>query len=227
MTLPYSTRANIAANVAFERSTLLSSATCLGILLGAVAPGVAGAAAEVPAESARASVEEIVVTARRREERLQDVPSAVTAISGETLDRTQARDLGDIESSVPNLALHVGDAKNAVVYIRGVGQIDSLAFADPGVGIYVDDVYLGRAQGAFLDVFDAERIEVLRGPQGTLYGRNTIAGAVKFVSRPPGPETELRGELTAGNYRRRDARFMINAPLGSRGWAARGSLLVE
>ena len=209
----------------------LAAAACLGLLwaLLAMSAAVAADASQArsgetrPDRSESASVEEIVVTARRRAEPLQDVPSAVTAIDGDTLDRTQVSSLGDIESNVPNLALHVGDAKNAVVYIRGVGQIDSLAFADPGVGIYIDDVYLGRAQGAFLDVFDAARIEVLRGPQGTLYGRNTIGGAVKFVSQQPTPELAMRAELTAGNYSRRDAKFMLNLPLGDSGWAARAS----
>lgn len=122
----------------------------------------AGAAA-----SDTANGDVIVVTARRREERLQDVPGSVTAVSSDQLEQFDAVEIGDIQASAPNLVLHEGDAQNTVAYIRGVGQLDSLAFADPGVGIYLDDVYLGRAQGSFLDVFDVERIEVLRGPQGT------------------------------------------------------------
>jgi len=164
----------------------------------------------------------IVVTARRRDERLQDVPSAVTAIGAQALERGGANNLADIESAVPNLSLHVGDAKNAVVYLRGVGQVDSLAFADPGVGIYIDDVYLGRAQGSFLDVIDAQRIEVLRGPQGTLYGRNTIGGAVKFVTNAPSSSPELRLEATGGNHSRREIKAVGNLPIGDR-WAARVS----
>ncbi|NEX94787.1 TonB-dependent receptor [Caulobacter sp. 17J65-9] len=186
------------------------------LVLGAALTGAAGAAtAQTPSpeDDAVASVDEVVVSARRRDERLQDVPVAVTALSEQTLQNLQAGDLGDIESAVPNLTLHVGDASNAVVYIRGVGQIDSLAFADPGVGVYVDDVYLGRAQGAFLDVYDVARIEVLRGPQGTLYGRNTIGGAVKFVSQPMTDEFEGRGEVTVGDYGRRDAKASVNVPL--------------
>ncbi|HAF68399.1 MAG TPA: TonB-dependent receptor, partial [Acidimicrobiaceae bacterium] len=119
---------------------------------------------------------QVTVTARRREESLKDVPGSVTAISADDIAKFSATEIGDLQSSVPNIVLHEGDAQNTVAYIRGVGQLDSLAFADPGVGIYLDDVYLGRAQGSFLDVFDVERIEVLRGPQGTLYGRNTIGG---------------------------------------------------
>ena len=155
-----------------------------------------------PAATEQATDEpgDIVVTAQRREQRLQDVPVAVTALSSANLRNLQASDIGDIQGAVPNLTLHEGDASNAVVYIRGVGQIDSLAFADPGVGIYVDDVYLGRAQGAFLSVYDVDRIEVLRGPQGTLYGRNTIGGAVKFVSTPLSNALSYSAEATGGSY---------------------------
>ncbi|WP_158548442.1 TonB-dependent receptor [Parvularcula marina] len=155
----------------------------------------------------------IVVTARRREESLQDVPGSVTAIGGDDLATFAADEIGDIQTSVPNLTLHEGDAQNTVAYIRGVGQLDSLAFADPGVGIYLDDVYLGRAQGSFLDVFDLERIEVLRGPQGTLYGRNTIGGAIKFVSRKPTETPEFTASATYGSYDRLDLKAGISGPI--------------
>ncbi|HYC03212.1 MAG TPA: TonB-dependent receptor [Azospirillaceae bacterium] len=188
------------------------AARMAALLLATVAPLAAppAAAQEAPQEL---KLEEIVVTARRTEERLQDVPVAVTALGGEALRRLDATTLGDIQDAVPNLTLHVGDASNAVVYIRGVGQIDSLAFADPGVGIYLDDVYLGRAQGAFLDVFDVQRIEVLRGPQGTLYGRNTIGGAVKFVSNQPDFTPAGRLEATVGDYDRLDLKGMVGGGL--------------
>ncbi|WP_286828613.1 MULTISPECIES: TonB-dependent receptor [Kordiimonas] len=157
-------------------------------------------------------MEEITVTARKREESLQDTPVSVTALGARALARLQATDVGDIQNSVPGLTLHVGDASNAVVYVRGIGQVDSLAFADPGVGIYLDDVYLGRAQGSFLDIYDVERIEVLRGPQGTLYGRNTIGGAVKFVSKAPADEFGVAAEVAGGNYGQRRARVAVDAP---------------
>lgn len=185
----------------------LISILLAGAALATVVPAVAQQAADALV------LEEIIVTARRSEERLQDAPVAVTALSAETLERLGAGDLGDLQASVPNLTLHEGDASNAVVYIRGVGQIDSLAFADPGVGIYLDDVYLGRAQGAFLDVFDTERVEVLRGPQGTLYGRNTIGGAVKFVSRQPDDRVEGSLEATIGSDQRRDVKAALRGPL--------------
>src|SRR5262245_21479507 len=108
-----------------------------------------------------ATLEEIVVTAQRREQSVQDVPIAMTALSADELALAPVTDLGGMQALVPNLSLRVGDSMNAVAFIRGVGQRENIAFADPGVGIYVDDVYLGRAQGAFLDVLDVERIEVL------------------------------------------------------------------
>lgn len=159
-------------------------------------------------------IEEVVVTAERRDERLQDVPAAVSAFSADSLQNMQASDIGDLQGSVPNLSIHEGDADNAVVYLRGVGQVDSLAFADPGVGIYLDDVYLGRAQGAFLDIYDIDRIEVLRGPQGTLYGRNTIGGAVKYVTAAPSDTFGGRAEGTAGNFGLFGFKGSVDVPLG-------------
>ncbi len=160
-------------------------------------------------------LEEVIVTAERKESNLQEVPIAVSSLSQEQLEANQVNDIGDLQSLVPNLSVHVGDANNAVVYIRGIGQIDSIAFFEPGVGIYLDDVYLGRAQGAFLDVVDVERIEVLRGPQGSLYGRNTIGGAIKYVSSAPTEELSGNVALTLGDYDRRDVKATISGPLGS------------
>jgi len=158
-------------------------------------------------------IDEIVVTAERREANLQDVPISVSAFSARDLESFQVDTLGDLQALVPNLSVHVGDANNAVVYIRGVGQIDSIAFFEPGVGIYLDDVYLGRAQGAFLDVLDVDRIEVLRGPQGTLYGRNTVGGAVKYISAAPTDELTTRLSATVGSYDQLDYRASISGPL--------------
>lgn len=159
------------------------------------------------------SIEEVLVTAERREANLQEVPIAISSFSQQDLQAQQVANIGDLQTLVPNLSVHVGDANNAVVYIRGVGQVDSVAFFEPGVGIYLDDVYLGRAQGAFLDVVDVERIEVLRGPQGSLYGRNTVGGAIKYVSA--GPTEELSGNVSAtiGNYSRTDLKASISGTL--------------
>jgi iron complex outermembrane receptor protein len=199
-----------------------------GVSLGALAAGPAlaqQAPAPAPQDEQASTVDDIIVTARRRSERLQDVPVAVTALTAEALENLQASTLGDLEGAVPNLTLHEGDANNAVVYLRGVGQVDSLAFADPGVGVYVDDVYLGRAQGAFLSVYDVDRVEVLRGPQGTLYGRNTIGGAVKFVSSRLTAEPSGRIEASVGDYNLIEARAAYGRALDDDGvWLARGAV---
>ena len=187
---------------------LTNAAACAGLALTLLA---GAPPALLAGESARV-LEEVVVTARRTEETLASVPASVSAFSGAALEEARIDDLGELQGWVPNLSLHVGDASNAVIYLRGIGQIDALAFSDPGVGVYVDDVYLGRAQGSFLDVMDVERIEVLRGPQGTLYGRNTIGGAVKYVSAKPDDDLAAKFDVTFGNYGKTD----FKASLGGR-----------
>ena len=136
-------------------------------------------------EGADSFVEEITVTARRREESLQDVPIAVSAFSGEQLEEIGIVDITALTNQAPNIQLEVSRATNTTLtaYIRGVGQQDPVAGWEGGVGIYLDDVYLARPQGTVFDVYDVERIEVLRGPQGTLYGRNTIGGAIRYVTK--------------------------------------------
>ena len=128
---------------------------------------------------------DIVVTARRRAESLQDVPIAVTAYQGEALERSGATDITDLSDTTPNVTLETSRGTNTTLtaFIRGVGQQDPVAGFEAGVGLYLDDVFLNRPQAAVLDIYDVERIEVLRGPQGTLYGRNTIGGAIKYVTR--------------------------------------------
>ena len=187
-------------------------ATSAALVMGVGAPGISFAQG-ASEESASPGVEQIVVTARRREESLQDVPVSVSAFSENRIDELQADDLSGLQYSVPNFYFDEGDASNAVVYLRGIGQNDSLAFADAGVGIYVDDVFIARSQAAFLELFDVERVEVLRGPQGTLYGRNTIGGAVKFISREPTDETEVHLEAGIGDYNFRTLGARLSGPL--------------
>ena len=129
---------------------------------------------------------QVTVTARKREETLQDVPIAVTALTAQSLLNQNVQNLADLQGKVPSLQIYAARGSNTTLtaYIRGVGQADPTWGFDPAVGIYLDDVYLARPQGTMLDVFDVERIEVLRGPQGTLYGKNTIGGAIKYVSNP-------------------------------------------
>jgi iron complex outermembrane receptor protein len=158
----------------------------------------------------------VTVTARKREETLQDVPVAVTAFTAETLDKLNVEDLADLDAQVPNLTIYAarGSSSTLTAYIRGVGQSDPLWGVDPGVGIYMDDVYIARPQGALLDVFDVERVEVLRGPQGTLYGKNTIGGAIKYISRGLPNAFDGFASITVGNYNQLDVRAAVGGPIG-------------
>jgi iron complex outermembrane receptor protein len=162
------------------------------------------------------NLDTVVVTARRREEALRDVPQAVTAISGDELELRGAQNIAALGAVTPNLVIYPGRAFNGTViaYIRGIGQFDSIWGVEPGVGIYLDDVHLARPQGALLDILDVDRVEVLRGPQGTLYGRNTLGGAIKVVTRAPAPDFGGSVALTLGDYGRRDAKAVLNLPLG-------------
>ena len=128
--------------------------------------------------------DEIIVSARRRDERLIDVPVAITAYSGEALEQSGASDITAISDTTPNVTLENSRATNSTLtaFIRGVGQQDPVGGFEAGVGIYLDDVYLNRPQAAVLDIYDVERVEVLRGPQGTLYGRLMIGGAMIYLS---------------------------------------------
>ena len=157
----------------------------------------------------------IVVTARRREESIQDVPLSITAISGEALAKSGTLEITEIAQEVPNLTLEVSRGTNTTLtaFIRGVGQQDPVAGFEAGVGLYVDDIYLNRPQGAVLDIYDVERIEVLRGPQGTLYGRNTIGGAIKYVTAALPDETEVKVRGTYGSYNQADLIVTASTPV--------------
>lgn len=158
---------------------------------------------------------DIVITARRTEERLQRVPASVSAFNERALDRIQATDTTGLQGAVPNLNIVQGrGSSNATnIFIRGIGQPDALQTFDPAVGVYVDDVYLSRIRGNQLDLLDVERIEVLRGPQGTLYGKNTIGGAIKFVTRRPGDTLRANGSIAVGSYDQFDLKGAISGPL--------------
>jgi iron complex outermembrane receptor protein len=194
--------------------------TALGTLAAAcaliLAPPVVAQETAAGAVSAAPVLEEIIVTATRRAERLQDVPVSVSAFNAEDLAARSVATVGDILQYSPNVARSSGPAggQDAYFFIRGVGQIDNSIVLDPGVGVYVDGVYLGRVQGSSIDLVDIERIEVLRGPQGTLFGRNTIGGAVNITSRPPGDSFGAQGRLTIGSRERREAQASVNVPVG-------------
>ena len=149
-------------------------------LMGAVSAAAQNANTSAPAAGEAGPLLEVVVTARRYSEDLQSVPIAVTALSASTLETQAVTNLEDLNSFVPNFKISADRATSSTinVYIRGVGQSDPLWGFEPGVGVYIDDVYLARPQTALLDVIDVKDIEILRGPQGSLYGKNTIAGAI-------------------------------------------------
>jgi iron complex outermembrane receptor protein len=193
-----------------------------GAALAALSPATPLWAQDEPVETAAAAETggaqdegDIVVTARRRAESLQDVPIAVTAYSGEALERQGAVDLTDISDTTPNVTLETSRGTNTTLtaFIRGVGQQDPVAGFEAGVGLYLDDVYLNRPQAAVLDIYDVERIEVLRGPQGTLYGRNTIGGAIKYVTRRLDEEPAIRARANIGLYNQLDMVLSASAPL--------------
>jgi len=173
-------------------------------------------AAESKAMDERMIEEIIVTTARRREESLQDVPLSISLISGDDLDRVGAVDIIEVAKQSPNVTLEVSRGTNTTLtaFIRGVGQQDPVAGFESGVGLYVDDVYFNRPHAAVLDLYDVERVEVLRGPQGTLYGRNTIGGAIKYVTRDLADEAQLKIKGAAGSYGQLDALVTGSTPLG-------------
>jgi iron complex outermembrane recepter protein len=164
------------------------------------------------------ALDDVIVTARRREESLQSTPVAVTALTSEALQVRGVQSVDAVSQFVPNLqfdgaAALSGGAYNATLFIRGIGQNDFAIFSDPGVAMYVDGVYLGRSIGGVIDAVDLARVEVLRGPQGTLFGRNTIGGAVNIVTQPPAPEFGGELAVTGGRFDRMDVKGVLNLPL--------------
>ncbi len=163
----------------------------------------------------QAALEVIQVTARRTAENLQTVPVAVTSIGAEDLKQKGIENITSIQQQSPNTTLQVSRGTNSTLtaYIRGIGQQDPLWGFEPGVGIYLDDVYMARPQGAAMDIYDVERIEVLRGPQGTLYGRNTIGGAVKYVTKALTGDNEFAVRGTVGSYGQKDLKLSGQAAI--------------
>ena len=165
-----------------------------------------------------ALMEEITVTARKREEGLQDTPIAVSVFSGESLEARGVQRIDEIAGLTPNMSFdnintNGGGGNSAAVFLRGVGQRDFLPSADPGVGIYVDGVYYARSVGSVLDIIDIDRVEVLRGPQGTLFGRNTTGGAIAIHTQKPHEEFEGKVRVRVGIDDRIDVLGKVNVPL--------------
>ena len=172
------------------------------------------------------SVERVTVTAQRVTQDLQDTPVAVTSLDSESLKQRQVQDVTDLNFNVPNLTLSTGTgtANSARIFLRGIGEDESRGAVDPAVGIYVDGVYLGRTVGALIDVVDLDSVEVLRGPQGTLYGRSTNGGAIKLQTVDPQLENSLELGTTVGNENRFDLRAIGNLQVGEN-TAVRASVL--
>jgi iron complex outermembrane receptor protein len=200
-----------------KRCTCLASAARPCALATIAALVVATAPVPARAETATAGgLEEVTVTARRFAESLQETPVAVSAFSDDALEARAITNLEEIGRYVPNMQFSpngIAGGSSGQPFIRGVGQFDFMITTDPGVAIYLDGVYLARSLGNLLDLVDVERVEVLRGPQGTLYGKNTIGGAINVVTRRPGDETELFGEVRVGDFDRFDARASVSLPL--------------
>jgi iron complex outermembrane recepter protein len=191
--------------------------------------GVSSAQAPPEAGSEEAeTIESVIVTARRRAESLQDTPVAVTAISAEALERQQITGTTDLDKVAPNIQFHsygtlTGNNSAAQVFIRGIGQTDATPAVDPGVGVYIDDVYMGRAVGAAMEFRDIANVQILRGPQGTLFGRNTIGGAVLLTTNEPGTDAGNSVRIGAGEDNLREAFGAFDLPLGG-DWSARFAL---
>ncbi|MCA1196934.1 TonB-dependent receptor [Sphingomonas sp. R647] len=201
----------------FRPTVALATTASIAALLAA-SPATAQTAPA--AQEEEVGVGEIVITAQRREERLQDAPLSVTALSAESLTDRGIDNLGDISNFAPNLELHptnrpAGGGSAFAGYIRGVGTGDFQFPTDPGIGLYVDDVYIARSMGGLLSLEDIERVEVLKGPQGTLYGRNTIGGAINVITTDPRLSGGATGivKARAGSYKRADVSALINTPL--------------
>lgn len=186
-------------------ATVVARASILALAAGTALAAAPAAAQQEPAAQPQGD-DAIIVTAQLREQNVQDVPLSISAVSGELLEQRSQTTLTDITAQMPSLLLQrnpAGQGNSVRVFIRGVGQSDQSPSVEPGVGTYIDDIYYGTVLGSAFDLTDIERIEVLRGPQGTLSGMNTLGGAIKIYSRKP----EGHGgyvEATIGNLGRRD-----------------------
>ena len=194
---------------------------------GEAGGGVAATQTRPVIDPGYASVGDIVVTSRRREERAQDVPIALTVINEELLNRTGAYNIGQITQLAPSVQLLSPNARNTAITIRGLGASYGLANdgLEQGVGIYIDQVYYSRPATATLDFVDIDRIEILRGPQGTLFGKNTTAGALNITTRAPSFTPDAQGEITVGDYGFVQAKATVSGPLIADTLAARLSFV--
>jgi iron complex outermembrane recepter protein len=190
----------------------------------AAAVAVALSAPTMAQEAGRPMLDEIIVTAQKRVERMQDVPISISAFDAATLATSRIESVDDIAFRTPGLTVARFNAVQPQIFIRGIGSTDQSASGDQSVGIFIDGVFIGRVGVSDLDFFDLERVEVLRGPQGTLYGKNVVGGAINIVTQRPADEFGARFEVGAGNFSRRSVRALVTGPLNDE---ASGKLTVS
>ncbi len=193
----------------------------LGLLLvlgSACLPEQAPAQEKADTAATAPALEEVVVSARKRAENLQETPVSVSAFGAEELEQRQVASTADIGNLVPNVqfdgvAAESGGGASTQMSIRGIGQTDYVLTVEPGVAVYLDGVYISKSVGSLLNTVDLEQVEVLRGPQGTLFGRNTIGGAIVLTSKRPGTEPEFSVEATTGSFNRSDIKTVLSEPV--------------
>ncbi|WP_051009953.1 TonB-dependent receptor [Novosphingobium sp. PP1Y] len=188
------------------------------LLLGSMLARMPTAMAQETTTASDDSIGEIVVTVTKRSENMQNVPIAISALSGTALEQKGITSVGQIGGYVPNIDIKntvsfAGSSQILVATVRGIGQNDFAFNLEPGVGVYIDGVYYARSLGAVVDLLDLERIEVLKGPQGDLFGRNTIGGALNIVTRDPARDFRYQLEGTTGSFSRTYVRGSIDLPL--------------
>lgn len=186
------------------------------ILTVAISVGMSQSAlvmAQPSSPGAPPALEQITVVAQRVERDLQDVPVSVSALGGAYLEDASISSIDDVAMHVPGLSMGRFNPAQPQIFIRGIGSTDQSASGDPSVGVFVDGVYISRPGAVDLDFFDLERIEVLRGPQGTLYGKNVVGGAIHYVTRAPSDQFDSRAQVTIGNYNRTDFKGLVEGPL--------------
>lgn len=201
------------------RSILLVGVALCGLMTAAPALAAPASTADEEAKPKdNGGIEAIVVTAQKRSENVQNVPIAISAFTANALQERAVTSVASLSAIAPNVTLDAGtpfSGSSAVLsaYIRGIGANDFAFNIDPGVGIYLDGVYLARSVGANQDLPDVERVEVLKGPQGTLFGRNTIGGAISIVTHDPGKEFRFTGSVTTGSFRMFSAKGTVDLPI--------------
>ncbi|MDZ4361875.1 TonB-dependent receptor [Brevundimonas sp.] len=207
----------------FNSRKALATGVAVAALMAA-STALAQTAVPSVTEPEASSVDDIIVTAQRRSQRLQDVPVTVTVFGAEELEQARIKDVDDVATRTPGLQFDAFPASQPRIAIRGIGSTDRGAAGDPSSAVFLDEIYLGRPGMVAFDAFDIERIEVLKGPQGTLYGRNVVGGAINVVTQRPDLDAfGVSTETTIGNYGRLEGAAVLNAPFAEGRAAVRAS----